>query len=133
MTTLHTGMTGDELKELIAQELDDEWDEIYGSNIVKKVELIMATGGSHAWEYVIYEDGQLYIHRHMKDEEHQFNKKLIEREDGQIKMVDTEYKTTGDEWEYYDKLMEWGGFYDPLPEVRPLDQKWRTSEKNCQK
>ena len=88
----------------------EEFGEICGYKVVSKIELIMAGGGSHAWEYVLYDCGALYIHNYMKAEEFQYNKKLVSNEDGHVKMVDREYECIGEEYDYYDVMIETDGF-----------------------
>jgi hypothetical protein len=85
---------------------DDDFDWIYGSKTHKYIELVMAGGGSHAWHYNLYENGDVYIHRYGGNEEFQRGQMLIYKEDRPeaIKMVNKDYELKDDEcyMEYYD-------------------------------
>jgi hypothetical protein len=99
--------------------LGDEWEAVYGGKIVKKQTFIMAGGGSHAWQYELYENGDLYIARYGGEEECQYDKKLMRCDkDGveKVKMVSNDYEppeATGDdsdEIDVYSMLCDCGVF-----------------------
>jgi hypothetical protein len=86
---------------------DDKWEYAYGRESERLTRFIMAGGGSHAWNYVVYfdEEGdqtQVKLERYPFHEENieKISGKLIanEDEDGNIRIVPDDYECKDNEY-----------------------------------
>ena len=99
---------------------EDGWVCVYGGGLEKHRRtkdlwrLIMAGGGSHAWDYEIYDDGSIGIWRFGCGVTMQHNKKLISHMEvcDRVKLVDEDYECQEDESEYYETLIDCDMFQD---------------------
>ena len=92
-------------------ENDDTWQCCYGSDLCRPdahypLDFVMAGGGSHAWNYVIKEDG-LYIWSYEEGTKKQNNKILVSDPSGnRLKMFDEDYELRKGETNMYDLCQE---------------------------